>query len=242
VEHGAAEAHVRLGWLRAVASHFHTFAVMSFVDELAHSGGRDPVDYLLELLGPPRVLNLNIPNFSEDPGFPLDIGRMRRVTEIAAEKARWGRRKLGNGCGRGIAVQRYSFCYVASVAEVEVSDKGDVRIPRVDTAVDCGTAVNPANIKAQFQGASVFGTSIFRSGEITATAGAIDQSNFSDYPVARISEAPYETNVYVVESNAAPSGVGEPGVSVIAPALANAIFAATGKRIRELPLSRQRLT
>ena len=123
-----------------------------------------------------------------------------------------------------------------------MSEKGEVHIPRVDTVVDAGTAVNPANIRAQFEGAAVFGTSIARGCEITATEGVIDQSNFNDYPVARIDEAPYQTNVYVVESTAPPAGVGEPGVSVIPPALCNAIFAATGKRVRDLPLSKSRLS
>ena len=241
VETGPAQAHVRLGWLRSVASNYHTFAVQSFVDELAHHAERDPVEYLLDLFGPPRILNLNIPGYPSEPAFPLDIGRLRRVTEIAAEKAGWGKRKPGNGSGLGIAAQRYAFNYCASVVEVEVTEKGAIRIPRVDTVVDAGTAVNPANIKAQFEGAAVFGTSIARGCEITATHGAIDQSNFYDYPVARIAGAPYQTNVYVVESSAPPAGVGEPGVSLIAPALCNAIFAATGKRIRELPLSRSQL-
>ena len=124
---------------------------------------------------------------------------------------------------------------------VDVSDKGEIRIPRIDTVVDAGTAVNPANIKAQFEGAAVFGTSIALGCEITATGGVIDQSNFYDYPVGRINEAPYQTNVYVVDSDAPPAGVGEPGVSLIAPALCNAIFAATGKRVRELPLSKTSL-
>jgi isoquinoline 1-oxidoreductase beta subunit len=212
------------------------------VDELAHHAGRDSLEYLLELFGPPRVLNLNIPDYPSDPVYPLDIGRLRRVTEMAAEKAGWGRHQPGKGRGLGIAAQRYSYNYVASVVEVEVTEKGDIRIPRVDTVVDAGTAVNPANIRAQFEGAAVFGTSIARGCEITATNGVIDQSNFYDYPVARIDEAPYQTNVYVVDSSAPPAGVGEPGVSLIAPALSNAIFAATGKRIRELPLSKNRLT
>jgi isoquinoline 1-oxidoreductase subunit beta len=242
VETGPAQAHVRVGWLRSVASVYHTFAVQSFVAELAHNASRDSVEYLLDLFGPPRVLNLNIPGYPSEPGYPLDIGRLRRVTEMAAEKAGWGRRKLGKGCGLGIAAQRYAFNYCASVVEVEVTEKGAIRIPCVDTVVDAGTPVNPANIKAQFEGAAVFGTSIARTGEITATNGVIDQSNFFDYPVARIDEAPYQTNVYVVNSSAPPAGVGEPGVSLIAPALSNAIFAATGKRIRELPLSKSRLT
>ena len=152
VENGPAQAHVRLGWLRSVASAYHTFAVQSFVDELAHHAGRDSLEYLLELFGPPRVLNLNIPNYPSEPGYPLDIGRLRRVTEMAAEKAGWGKRKLGKGSGLGIAAQRYSYTYVASVVEVEVTEKGDIQIPRIDTAVDAGTAVNPANIRAQFEG------------------------------------------------------------------------------------------
>ena len=242
VETGPAQAHVRIGWLRSVASAYHNFAIQSFVSELAHSAGRDPLEYLLELFGPPRVLNLNIPDYPSEPGYPLDIGRLRRVTEMAAEKAGWGKRKLGKGRGLGIAAQRYSFNYVASVVEVEVNEKGEIRIPRIDTAVDPSTAVNPANIKAQFEDAAVFGTSIARSGEITATNGVIDQSNFFDYQVARIAEAPYQTNVYVVESTAPPAGVGEPGLSVIPPALSNAIFAATGKRFRDLPISKNRLT
>ena len=241
VENGPAQAHVRLGWLRSVASAYHTFAVQSFVDELAHNAARDSLEYLLELFGPPRVLNLNLAKYPSEPGYPLDIGRLRRVTEMAAEKAGWGKRKLGKGSGLGIAAQRYSYTYVASVVEVEVTEKGDIRIPRIDTVVDAGTAVNPANIRAQFEGAAVFGTSIARGCEITATNGVIDQSNFYDYPVARIDEAPYQTNVYVVESSAPPASAGEAGVSVIPPALCNAIFAATGKRIRELPLSKNRL-
>jgi isoquinoline 1-oxidoreductase beta subunit len=220
-----------------VASVYHTFGVQSFVAELAHNAGRDPLEYLLALFGQPRVLNLNIPGYAPEPGFPLDIGRLRRVTEIAAEEAGWGKRTLGKGCGLGIAAHRYSYTYVASVVEVEVSDKGEIRIPRVDTAVDAGTIVNPANARAQMEGAAVFGTSIARTGRITATNGVIDQSNFDSYPVARIDEAPRQTNVYLVESTAPPAGLGEAGVSVIPPALCNAIFAATGKRIRELPLS-----
>jgi isoquinoline 1-oxidoreductase beta subunit len=127
--------------------------------------------------------------------------------------------------------------YVATVVEVELDDQGGIRIPRVDTAVDAGLVVNPEATRAQFEGAVVFGTSIVRSGEITAKNGVIQQSNFNDYPVARINEIPVQTHVYIVESTAPPAGVGEPGVPPFVAAFCNAIFAATGKRVRDLPLS-----
>ena len=237
LEVGPADAHVRIGWLRSVGSVYHTFALQSFIAELAHNAGRDLMEYLLEIFGPSRVLNLDIPGFESDPAYPLDMGRLRRVTEIAAENAGWGNRKQGNGCGMGIAAHRYSFTYVASVVEVEIGDKGEVRIPRVHTAIDAGTVVNPAYVRAQLEGSAVFGTSIARTGKITATNGRIHQSNSDNYPVARIDDAPRQTIVHVVDSTAPPAGVGEAGTSVIPPALCNAIFAATGKRIRELPIS-----
>jgi isoquinoline 1-oxidoreductase beta subunit len=199
------------------------------------------LEYLLGLFGPPRLAKLDIPHYPAESGFPLDIGRLRRVTELAAEKAGWGKRKLGRGRGLGIAAQRYAYTYIASVVEVEVTEKGELKIPRIDTAVDAGLVVNPAYVRAQLEGSAVFGTSIARSGEITAKNGAINQGNFDDYPVARIDEAPHQTNVYIVESDALPTGVGEPGVSVIPPAICNAIFAATGKRVRDLPLSKHGL-
>jgi len=119
-----------------------------------------------------------------------------------------------------------------------VNAKGELRIPRVDTAVDAGQIVDPMLVRTQFEGAAVFGTSVARSGQITATNGVIDQSNFYDYPIARISEAPFQTNVHLIESSASPGGVGEPGVPPFIAALCNAVYAATGKRVRELPLSK----
>ena len=245
VENGPAQAHVRIGWLRSVANIYHAFAVQCFADELAHVAGRDPLDYLLDLIGPPRILNLNgadYPNYGASyKTYPIDTGRLRGVLELAAEKSGWVKRKPGAGTGWGIAVHRSFVSYVATVVQVEVSSKGELRIPRVDMAVDAGLIVDPMLVRTQFEGAAVFGTSVARSGEITATNGVIDQSNFYDYPVARINEAPFQTDVHIVESSAPPGGVGEPGVPPFIAALCNAVYAATGKRVRELPLSRTNL-
>jgi isoquinoline 1-oxidoreductase subunit beta len=242
IENGPAKAHVRIGWLRSVANIYHGFAVQTFTDELAHRAKRDPADYLLDLIGQPRTLNftgVEYPNYGASyETYPWETGRLRRVTEMVVEKSGWGKRKLGKGAGVGIAAHRSFLTYVATVVEVEVDDDGDIRIPRVDIVLDAGLVVNPEVTKAQFEGAAVFGTSVARSGEITAKNGVIEQSNFDTYPVARINEVPYQTNVYIVESDAPPAGVGEPGVPPFIPALCNAIYAATGKRIRELPLSR----
>jgi len=245
VENGAAKAHVRIGWLRSVANIYHAFAVQCFTDELAHASGRDAVDYQLDLLGKPRIVDLkntNYPNYGAPYDvYPIDTARLINVMQMAAEKSGWGKRRLGKRAGLGFAAHRSFLTYVATVVEVEVDDQGEIKIPRVDTVVDAGLVVNPEATHAQFQGAAVFGTSVVKTGEITATKGAIDQSNFQDYPVARMNEAPYQTNVYLVESDAPPAGVGEPGVPPFVAALCNAIFAATGKRIRELPLSKNKL-
>jgi isoquinoline 1-oxidoreductase beta subunit len=138
----------------------------------------------------------------------------------------------------GIAAHRSFLTYVAQVVEVEVDDSGAVRIPHVYTVLDAGIIANPEMVRQQFEGAAVFGTSIARTGEITATKGVVDQSNFTDYPVARMNDAPYQVDVHIVESSAPPAGVGEPGVPPFVPAFCNAIFAATGKRVRELPLTK----
>ena len=242
VENGPAKAHVRIGWLRSVANIYHAFAVQCFTDELAHAAGRDPLDYLLDLIGNPRTIDfkgVEYPNYGASmDAYPWETGRLRHVTEMVAEKSGWGKRKHGKGTGVGIAAHRSFLTYVATVVEVEVSDQGEVRIPRVDTVLDAGLVVNPEATRAQFEGAAVFGTSVVRSGEITATKGAINQSNFQDYPVARITEAPYQTNVHIVESDAPPAGVGEPGVPPFVAALCNAIFDATGKRVRDLPITK----
>jgi len=244
VENGPATAHVRIGWLRSVANIYHAFAVHSFADELAHAAGRDPLEYLLQLLGPDRVipkseLAKDYTNYDGDyEQYPIDTGRFRRVLSLAAEKAGWGKQNSRNGFGMGVAMHRSFLTYVATVVQVQVDDAGRVQIKRVDTALDAGTVVNPEMVRQQFEGAAVMGTSLAFYGEITASNGAIEQSNFNDYQMARMKDAPRETFVHIVPSEAPPAGIGEPGLPPFAPALCNAIFAATGKRIRELPLSR----
>jgi isoquinoline 1-oxidoreductase beta subunit len=238
-ECGPADTHIRIGWMRSVANIPHAFAVQSFTDELAAAAGRDRVEYLLDLLGKPRKIDLRPPAERKGPDpYMLDVARMRRVIEIAAERSGWATKKAGNGRALGIAVHRSFLTYVATVVEVEV-DQGKLRIPRVYMALDTGKVINPDRVRAQLEGAAVFGTSIALMGEITAANGRIQQSNFNTYPVARLNQAPVETHVHIVPSSAPPAGVGEPGVPLMSPAICNAIFAATGKRIRELPIKKQ---
>jgi isoquinoline 1-oxidoreductase beta subunit len=246
-ENGSAEAHVRIGWFRAVANNYHAFGAHSFADELANAAGRDPLEFCLDMLGPGKVIDLQsqgvqYSNYGAPiDKYPVDTRRLRRVLEIAGERSGWGKRRPGGGWGMGIAAHRSFNSYVASVVEVEVDAKGQVRIPRVEQVADAGTIVNPDRVRAQFEGAAVMAAGLAMTGEITAAAGRIKQSNFHDFQVARMNTAPYQTNVHLVESDAPPTGVGEPGVPPVIAALANAIFAATGKRVRELPLSRQKL-
>jgi isoquinoline 1-oxidoreductase subunit beta len=244
-EAAGARANVRIGWLRSVTNVFHAFGVQSFADELAHAGGKDSVQYLLELLGQPRKIDFTGTKYQNYNAsldqYPYDTGRLRHVIEVVAEQSNWGRHAVGKGHGFGIAAHRSFLTYVATVVEVEVDNKGRVLIPNVWTAVDAGTIVSPDNVRSQFEGAAVFATSLALFGEITSTGGAVNQSNFNDYRIARMNSAPKKVSVYIVDSDAPPAGVGEPGVPPFAPALYNAVFAATGKRIRELPLSKAKL-
>ena len=242
-ENGPADAHVRIGWLRSVANIYHAFAIHSFADELANAANQDSVQYLLQLIGPPRIVPLQAgPDEQEEQKrYPLDTARLRRVVEMVAEKSGWGKRPNGKGYGLGIAAHRSFLTYVATVVEVEVDNQGQVRIPNVWTALDAGTIVASDNVRNQFEGATNFGASLALLSEITVTNGAVDQRNFGDYRLVRMGSAPKHTSVYIVESDAPPAGAGEPGVPPFAPALCNAIYAATGKRIRELPLSKTKL-
>ena len=245
-ENPEAAAHARIGWFRSVSNIPHAFAVQSMVGELAAALGRDQKEMLLALIGPDRIVpfspSVDKPwNYGEPvSSYPIDAGRLRRVVELVAEKAGWGR-QLPPRHGLGIAAHRSFVSYIATVVEVVVDEKGAISIPRVDTAIDCGTYVNPERIESQIQGAAIMGLSLAKSGAITFKNGAVEQSNFDNYPVARIDEAPGVTNVHIMPPTPGmpPSGVGEPGVPPFAPALCNAIFAATGKRIRSLPIGEQ---
>ncbi len=244
-ESGPARANVRIGWLRSVTNIFHAFAVQSFADELAYAAGKDPVQYQMELIGAPRKIDFSGTKYQNYGAsldqYPYDTARLRRVIEIAAEESGWGEHPPGRGRALGFAAHRSFLTYVATVVEVEVDSKGQVHIPHVWTAVDAGTVVSPDNVRYQFEGAAVFGTSLALFGEITATNGVIDQSNFNNYQITRMNRAPRHVDVHIVKSEAPPAGVGEPGVPPFAPALCNAVFAATGKRVRELPLSKTKL-
>jgi isoquinoline 1-oxidoreductase beta subunit len=239
-ENGPAKAQVRIGWLRSVANIYHAFAVHSFVDELAQLAKRDSVEYLLDVLGQSRKVDVGQRGPMAEK-FPLETGRLRRVIELAAERSDWAKKKPAKGRALGVAAHWSFLSYVAAVVEVEVGVGGKIRIPRVDIAADVGRVINPDRVKSQFEGASVFGAGIALMGEITAAGGAIQQSNFHNYLVARINEAPIETRVHLIESDAPPAGVGEPGVPPMLPAICNAVFAATGKRIRDLPLRKHKI-
>jgi isoquinoline 1-oxidoreductase beta subunit len=201
-------------WWRVVGSSHTTFAVEAFIDEVAQAAGVDAFAFRRKLL-------------EHEP-------RMKAVLELAAQKAGWASGPMPKGKGRGIAVAEAFKTYVAQVAEVSVDDAGHVKVDRIVCAVDCGTPINPDIIAAQMEGGIGFGLGAALHGAITIKDGHVEQDNFNSYRVLRMNEMP-KVEVYIVPSTEAPTGVGEPGVAPVGPAVANAIFAATGKRIHVLP-------
>jgi len=226
-------------WWRSVGNSMTAFYVESFLDELALAAGIDPFDYRLRLLR--RANEVRPAAFPEDRE-PLDFepARMATLLEVLRDRSGWGRTDLPENMGQGLACHFSFGSYMAQVAEVRVAPNEPPRVERVTAAVDCGLAVNPRGIEAQIEGAIAMGLTAALKGEITLEDGAVVQGNFDDFPLLRIDEMP-EVAVHILDSDAAPGGMGEPGLPPIAPAVANAIFAASGKRMRRLPITAEML-
>jgi isoquinoline 1-oxidoreductase beta subunit len=244
VETAEVEAHARIGWFRSVANIPHAYAAQCFIAELAHRAGKDPKDFALDLIGPARRIDpgtmADTWNYSESPElYPYDTGRLRGVIEAACKGAEWGR-TLPQGHGLGLAFCYSFMSYTATVVEVAVDAKGEVRVVAVDMAMDCGPQINPERIRAQMEGGAIMGLGLALASEITFERGRVKQSNFHDYEVLRHNASPRVIRTHLVNDDHTlpPGGVGEPPVPPVAPALCNAIFAATGKRIRSLPVRR----
>ncbi len=241
----AAAPHVRVGWLRSVYNIFHGFAIGSFIDEIAAARQADPRQVWLEILGPPRQVPLaelgveKLKNYGQSIAkHPVDAGRLRHVIERVTELADWdAQRKQGRALG--LAAHRSFLSYVAVVVSVLRDPAGQLAVDEAWLVADAGLLINPDRVRAQMEGAVIFGMSLALYGTITTRAGVVQQSNFHDVRLVRIAEAPRRIHVELVDSDLPPGGVGEPGVPPVAPAIANALFALTGQRRRELPLGRK---
>ena len=241
LERNKADAHSRIGWMRSVYNIPFGFGIGSFVDELAHSADKDPRDFLLELIGEDRHLDFAPEGFEFNYGktieeYPYDTARLKTVVRQLTAGIPWGE-KLPEGEGWGLSALRSFLSYVAVAVKVKVSGNKLV-VTEMHCVADCGLVVNPDRVHAQLEGALIFGLSVALVGEISFKDGVPEQSNYHDYPVARINQVPAVIKTHIVSSTQAPSGIGEPGVPPVAPSIANAVFTASGKRIRDLPLSK----
>ncbi|HEY5933895.1 MAG TPA: molybdopterin cofactor-binding domain-containing protein [Kofleriaceae bacterium] len=242
VETGAATAHARIGWLRSVCNIQQAFAVQSFIAELAATAKRDPRDMLLAVLGKPRPITAQEQGLDQLRNYgakldqhPIDVARYHRVIERATQLAAWNK---PGGRALGLAVHMSFLSYIAVVAQVSRDARGEPRVDEAWIAADAGTIVNADRVKAQLEGAFLFGQTVFFHGAVTWKDGAVQQRNFRDYPLVRIGAAPRKITIDLIKSEGPPGGIGEPGVPPVAPAIANAIFALTGTRTRTLPFRR----
>ncbi len=239
IEYTPVDVGLQMGSWRSVSHSFNVFAVNCFVDELAAAAGLDPLELQLRLLGEQRTAEIDLPLPGRRGRPRPEVGLLRRVLELAADRAGWST-PLPAGRGRGIACCYYKQTYAAHVAEVSVDPEGNVRVHRIVAALDCGRVVNPSGVEAQAEGAAMDGVATVLNWEVTLEGGRVRQSNFHDYPLLTIARAP-EVEVHVAPSDRPPSGVGEPPYPSVAPAIANAIFAAAGVRVRRLPVRRDDL-
>ncbi|MCV2885389.1 molybdopterin-dependent oxidoreductase [Aestuariibacter sp. AA17] len=240
-EKNKAEGHTRIGWMRSVSNIHHAFAQGSFVDELAHENQQDPLSMWLSLLGDDRIVDVKSQGFEYSnyqaplEEQPIDTKRLKHAIKLVVEKS-GADKPTKKGEGWGISVHRSFVSYVAVATKVKVED-GKVIVLEMHSTIDAGTVVNPDRVKAQQEGSMVFGLSLALMGEITFTDGAVDQSNYHDYQILRMNQCP-RIYTYIIENDEPPGGVGEPGTPPVAASLANAIFNASGKRIRDLPISK----
>ena len=227
IENAKAESHLRIGWLRSVSNIISGFGVNSFVDELAIASGKDAIEFRLDLLGKDKVSTAASPH-------PFNVARLKNVLIEAKKLSNWGR-KLPEGHGMGVAIHYSFYSYVATVVEVSVKSE-KVKVENIYSVLDCGMYVNRDAVINQMEGAAIFGVSLTMFGKISTKNGAVEQSNFHDYQMTRMIDAP-NIHVHLVDNDEDPTGVGEPGVPPVSAAITNAIFNASGKRVRSLPLS-----
>ena len=227
IENAKAESHLRIGWLRSVSNIISGFGINSFVDELAMVSGKDAIDFRLDLLGKDKVPTEKSPH-------PFNVARLKNVLLEAKKLSKWGR-ELPEGHGLGVAIHYSFYSYVATVVEVSVKSK-KVKVENIYSVLDCGMYVNRDAVINQMEGAAIFGMSLTMFGKISTKKGVVEQSNFHDYQMTRMIDVP-NIHVHLVDNEEDPTGVGEPGVPPISAAITNAIFNASGKRVRSLPLS-----